>query len=243
MSVASVERKRLAVIGMGKMGRVVSELSAERGWDVVARYDAKANAGGRALTRESLAGADVAIEFTSPGAAVANVKAAVTAGCPIVVGTTGWYEQLPALTSWVAEHNGALLTASNFSLGVNAFEQIVRLAARLLSTVGDFDAHLVETHHAAKKDAPSGTAQMLARAASSTWGRAIPVTSVRMGAVPGTHELLFDASFESVRLEHVARDRRVFAEGALVAARWLIGRAGVFTMRDVLATSAEQASE
>ena len=234
--------RRLALIGMGKMGRVLAELAPERGWEVVARFDGTSNAAGRGLTPQALAGADVAIEFTKPAAAVTNVKATVAAGCPIVVGTTGWHEQLPALSAWVSEHDGALLSASNFSLGVNAFEQVIALAARLLGAVGGFDAHLVETHHAAKKDAPSGTALMLERAASEAWRRAIPITSVRTGAVPGTHEILFDAPFESVRLEHVVRDRRVFAEGALVAAAWLIGRRGVFTMRDVLSTSAEGTS-
>ena len=240
MSTASRSSRRLALIGVGKMGRVLAELAPERGWDVVAQFDSASNAAGQGITADALAGADVAIEFTVPGAAVANARATVAAGCPIVIGTTGWYEHLPELSAWVTERNGALLSASNFSLGVNAFEQVVALAARLLAGLGGFDAHLVETHHAAKKDAPSGTAAMLGRSASSSWGRSIPITSVRTGSVPGTHELLFDAPFETVRLEHVARDRRVFAEGALAAAAWLIGRRGVFTMRDVLSTSRER---
>lgn len=237
MSSASGPPRRLALIGMGKMGRVLAELAPERGWDVVAQFDSASNGAGQGITAKALAGAEVAIEFTVPGAAVANARATVAAGCPIVIGTTGWYEQLSELSAWVSERNGAMLSASNFSLGVNAFEQIVALAARLLTGVGGFDAHLVETHHAAKKDAPSGTAQMLGKSASAAWGGAIPITSVRTGSVPGTHELFFDAPFETVRLEHVARDRRVFAEGALTAAAWLIGRRGVFTMRDVLSTS------
>ena len=229
--------RRLALIGMGKMGRVLADLAPDRGWEVVARIGSAENDGGRGITRESLGGADVAIEFTTPPAAVANAKAAVAAGCPVVVGTTGWHDELPALRRWVEERNGTLLSAPNFSLGVNAFEQVVALAAQLLSSggAGGFDAHLVETHHAAKKDAPSGTARTLARAAGDAWGASIPITSVRTGSVPGTHELLFDAPFESIRLSHVARDRRVFADGALVAAAWVVGRRGVFTMRDVLA--------
>jgi len=154
------------------------------------------------------------------------------------VGTTGWHDQLPSISDFVSTHSGALLTAANFSLGVNAFEQIVALASRLLAGVGGFDVHLVETHHAAKIDAPSGTAIMLRRAAAPPWPREIPTTSVRTGSVPGIHELIFDAPFETVTLTHAARDRRVFAEGALVAAAWLIGRRGVFTMQDVLASSA-----
>lgn len=229
---------KLAIIGMGKMGHAIAELAPARGWDVVARLDEAECAKG--ITRELLGGADVAVEFTTPAASPANIRAAVTAGCPIVVGTTGWGDQMDAVTAFVRENNGAFLAASNFSLGVNIFEQIVANAATLLGRTPGFDAHLIETHHSAKKDAPSGTALMLARAARAGWGRDIPMTSVRTGSVPGTHELVFDAPFEQVRLEHVARDRRVFAEGALVAARWLIGKRGVFTMRDVLATPSDR---
>jgi 4-hydroxy-tetrahydrodipicolinate reductase len=129
-----------------------------------------------------------------------------------------------------------MLTAPNFSVGVAVFDRVVSEAARLFGQLDGFDAHLVETHHAAKKDAPSGTAGALARTASDALRRKIPVTSIRTGHVPGTHELIFDAPFEQVRLVHEARDRRVFAEGALIAARWLVGRRGVFTMQDVLST-------
>jgi 4-hydroxy-tetrahydrodipicolinate reductase len=231
--------RRLALIGLGKMGTVLSQLAPERGWEIVATIGPADNREGAGITRSSLNGAEVAIEFTAPSAAPRNVRAAVAAGCPIVVGTTGWHGELPSLSEFVAKQHGALLTAANFSLGVNAFEQIVALAARLLAGAGDFDAHLVETHHAAKKDAPSGTAITLRGAARAAWPHDIPITSVRTGWVPGTHELVFDAPFETVTLTHVARDRRVFAEGALVAAAWLIGRHGVFTMRDVLTTGAK----
>lgn len=228
-------RRKLAIIGLGKMGRAIEQLAPERGWEVVARIGGEKNHNGAAITRASLGGADVAVEFTAPAAAVPNVRAAVEAGCPIVVGTTGWFDQLPALGDWVRQHDGSLLTAPNFSIGVNAFAEIVAFATRLLGGIGGFDAHLIETHHATKKDAPSGTALTL-RAATS-WPSEIPITSIRTGYVPGTHELVLDAPFESVRLTHVARDRRVFAEGALTAAAWLPGRIGVFTMRDVLASA------
>ena len=233
--------RRLAIIGMGKMGKVVRELAPARGWEVVACIGKPAT-GRAAIAAEALAGADVAIEFTAPRAAPANILAAVAAGCPIVVGTTGWYDKLEDVAASVRARGGALLTAANFSPGVNAFEQIVALASQLLANAGGFDAHLIETHHAAKKDAPSGTATMLARAAAAEWKRDVPITSVRTGAVPGTHELVFDAPFETVQLMHVARDRRVFADGALVAAAWLIGRQGVFTMRDVIDHRAGAAS-
>jgi 4-hydroxy-tetrahydrodipicolinate reductase len=230
--------KRLAVVGMGKMGHAVAELAPLRGWEVVAQLDEEHTSKG--ITKQLLGGADVAVEFTMPLAAAGNILAITAAGCPVVVGTTGWYDALPRVTEDIQSRGGAMLTATNFSLGVNIFEQIVETAARLLGQTPGFDAHLTETHHSAKKDAPSGTANTLNKAASAAFGREIPITSIRVGSVPGTHEFLFDAPFEQIHLEHIARDRRVFAEGALVAAAWLIGKRGVFTMRDVLSTSSAQ---
>jgi 4-hydroxy-tetrahydrodipicolinate reductase len=127
-----------------------------------------------------------------------------------------------------------MLWSPNFSLGVNVLIELARYAGKLMSTLEDFDAHIVETHHSKKKDAPSGTAIAIAKAASDALERPIPATSVRTGSVPGTHELIFDGTFEQLALTHMARDRRVFAEGALKAADWLVGKKGVFTMRDVL---------
>ncbi len=225
--------RKLAIVGLGKMGRAIAELAPERGWTVAAKLDERAMRS--EPTRESLGGADVAVEFTVPAAAPVNIRTLVGLGCPVVVGTTGWHDAFDDTRRYVVERQGAILTAPNFSLGVNAFEQIVAEAARLLRTATGFDAHEVETHHATKKDAPSGTAKTLAAAAGHEWGSAIPITSIRTGYVPGTHEFIFDAPFEQIRLTHTARDRRVFAEGALLAASWLIGQRGVFTMRDVLA--------
>jgi 4-hydroxy-tetrahydrodipicolinate reductase len=228
----------LALIGMGKMGRALAALAPERGFRVVAELDAS-RPGYAGVTRESLAGAQVAIDFTTPDAAAANARACAAAGCPVVVGTTGWYGELPSVSADVSRAGGAMLTAPNFSVGVAVFDRVVAEAARLFSQLDGFDAHLVETHHSAKKDAPSGTAGALARTASDALGRAIPITSIRTGHVPGTHEVIFDAPFEQVRLVHEARDRRVFAEGALVAARWLVGRTGIFTLQDVLTAPVE----
>jgi 4-hydroxy-tetrahydrodipicolinate reductase len=227
--------KRLAIVGMGKMGHAIAELAPSRGWEVVARLDEPEMRAG--ITRDALCNADVVVEFTVPAAAPSNIKAIVAADYPVVVGTTGWYDHFDEVKQAVLARRGALLTATNFSLGVNIFEQIVAQAARLLSRAPGFEAAIVETHHSAKKDAPSGTANTLEKAAAAGWGRDIPITSVRTGSVPGTHEFIFDAPFETIHLEHVARDRRVFAEGALVAAGWLVGKQGVFTMKDVLGDS------
>ena len=224
---------RLAIVGMGKMGRAIEQLAAERGCEVVARLDLADTKSG--ITAKSLNGAEVAVEFTTPESAVANVRGLIAAGIPTVVGTTGWYAALPMIVGEVQKANGALLTATNFSLGVNAFEAILAQAAATLAATGGFDAHMIELHHSAKKDAPSGTAKTLEKAAAEAWGKPLPITSVRTGSIPGTHEVIFDAPFETIRIAHVARDRRVFAEGAIVAAKWLVGKRGVFSMKDVIA--------
>jgi len=224
----------LALIGMGKMGRALAALAPERGFRVVAEID-PSHSDYAGVTRDALAGAAVAIDFTTPDAAAENARACARAGCPVVVGTTGWYDQLDAVAADVERAGGAILTAPNFSVGVAVFDKVVGEAARLFGRLGNLtDARIVETHHAAKVDAPSGTAGGLARTASAAFGREVPITSVRVGHVPGTHELIFDSPFEQVRLVHEARDRRVFAEGALMAAHWLVGRKGRFTLQDVL---------
>ena len=224
---------RLAIIGLGKMGHTIEQLAPERGFEVVARIDPH---GGDAshVSRDALRNAEVAVEFSTPEAAPTNIVAALEAGCPVVVGTTGWYTRKPEMEQLAARKKLGLLVAPNFSVGVAAFGEIVTAAARALSAAPGFDAHLVETHHTAKKDAPSGTAASLEKLAAAAWGRAIPITSVRVGAVPGTHEFVFDGAFEQITITHVARDRRVFADGALLAAKWLIGKSGAFTMQDVL---------
>ena len=232
---------RLAIVGDGKMGRAIAELARERGYTVTAVLGLAENAHGGAISRDRLGDTEVVIEFTEPEAAPANIAAAVRAGYPVVTGTTGWAKDLDRVARTVADANGALVHAPNFSVGVNLFLALAEAAGRAMRRAPQFDAHIVETHHAAKKDAPSGTAIALERAASTGLGRPVPVTSVRTGHVPGTHELSFDGPFEQIRLTHTARDRRVFADGALHAAQWIRGRHGVFTMRDVLDLGTETA--
>ncbi len=234
-SVAQPDR-RLAIIGAGKMGRAVEAIAPHMGWDVRVRIDEAGNPGGTGITTAALSEAEVAVEFTTPAAAPANIVACARAGCPVVVGTTGWYAHLDDVAREVTAAGGAMLWAPNFSLGVNLFWQVAHEAARVASHLPGLDVQIVETHHAAKLDAPSGTAAELRRIVADGLGdgRDVPITSIRMGHVPGTHTLLFDGRYEQLRVEHEARDRRVFAEGALVAAAWLMGRRGIFTMRDVL---------
>lgn len=225
---------RVAIIGDGKMGRAIEALAVERGDTVTAVLGIEDNRGGAGITRARLGDPEVAVEFTEPDAAVANALACLEAGVPVVVGTTGWYEGLDRVMRAVETTRGALFWSPNFSLGVAVLAAAAEAAARAIRAFEGFDVHLIETHHAAKKDRPSGTAAALAGRLETTLERPIPVTSVRTGHVPGTHEIIFDGMFEQVRLSHAARDRRVFAAGALSAAAWLRGRRGVFTMRDVV---------
>ena len=225
---------QIAIIGDGKMGRTIAQMVQERGWTVCAMLDSAHNRDGAGISRRSLGDPDVAIEFTTPGSAVANIIACVTGRIPVVVGTTGWYESLPMVAEQVNAAGSALLWAANFSVGVNLFVELTRRAGELMAAAPEFSAHLLETHHSAKKDAPSGTALAIVDAMEKPLGKRIPVTSIRTGSVPGTHELIFDSVYEQMSLRHEARDRRVFADGALRAAKWLIGKQGVFTMRDVL---------
>lgn len=225
---------QVALIGMGRMGRALDALAPERECTVVARLDAPEMT--RGLLPEDLRGAQVAIEFTTPETALDNTEAVLARGCPVVIGTTGWNSHLARLEAAVERYQCAALWSPNFSLGVQLFLAIAEDAARRARDVAGFDCHVVETHHTAKKDAPSGTGIAIAGALEAGLERAVPITSVRVGAVPGTHEIIFDAPFEQIRLVHEARDRRVFADGALAAARWLAAqrRPAVYTMRDVL---------
>jgi 4-hydroxy-tetrahydrodipicolinate reductase len=228
---------RLAVIGDGKMGQAIASLAADHGFEVVALLGER-QVLPHGITMALLDGAEMAVEFTTPQFAAANVRGCIAAGCPVVCGTTGWDASLGEVEEEVRAKHGALLWAPNFSIGVHLFARIVEHAARLVAEANaGFDAHLVETHHSQKLDAPSGTARALADRAEKAGGKPMPITSVRLGSVPGTHEVIFDGAFEQIRLSHVARDRRVFATGALTAARWLAGRHGVFTLDDMLGQS------
>lgn len=223
----------IAILGAGKMGTLLASLAPSSGCTVVAQLDAPDTVSG--ISAAQLNGAEVAIEFTVPSEAARLVRACAALGVPVVSGTTGWDADRKAVESELRASKGALLWAPNFALGVHLFAKVVEEAARRFAHAGaGFDVALVDTHHRQKLDAPSGTGRMLAERAERAGGRAVPVTSVRTGHVPGTHELIFDAAFEQVRLVHEARDRRVFAAGALAAARWLAGRQGVFTLDDFL---------
>jgi 4-hydroxy-tetrahydrodipicolinate reductase len=225
----------LAIVGYGKMGRLIEELAPEYGFELRAKFDSKNNRGGDGLTQETLRGADVAVEFSTPQAAAQNIQRLAAAGVNAAVGTTGWLEHLPAARQAVTRSGTGLVWAPNFSVGVNLFLQAVAYTATLFAQQQQYDAWGWEIHHAAKKDAPSGTLRKLAeemRAGGYT--RAIDLSSNRAGAHPGTHEIGFDSLADTITLRHTARGREGFARGALQAARWVAGKKGLFEFREIL---------
>ena len=226
---------RLALIGYGRMGRAIAALAATRGHEVALVVDEADNPAGRALVRERLSGLDAAIEFTTPASAPTNLVRLAEAGVPTVCGTTGWDADLPRVVAVVRERAGALVHATNFSVGVHVFLRTAREMARSFAGHPAFDAFVLEEHHATKLDAPSGTALSLQRVVGGADpARPFPITSVRAGAIPGIHTLTYDGPHDTVTLTHTARSREGFAAGALLAAEWLPGRRGVFTFEDVL---------
>ncbi len=225
---------RIAIVGRGRMGRAVAARAEARGHTVQALLGREDLAAG-ALPADRIAGADVAIEFTRPDAAAANVRQLVSLGIPTIVGTTGWEAQFPAVADLVRERGGALLYAANFSVGVALFLRAAAALAAGLAGREEFDGLIVDEHHAAKRDAPSGTALQLQRTArAADASRDYPITSIRAGAIPGSHALRYEGAWESLALTHAARSRDGFAAGAVAAAEWLPGRVGVFTFEQML---------
>lgn len=226
---------RILIVGSGKMGRAVAALAEERGHAIHAMLGSAENPGGAALTVERLRGAEVAVEFTRPDAAATNLTRLLEARVPVVCGTTGWEAALPSVAALVERTGGALLHGANFSAGVHLFLRAARHLAHELAGRPGFDAFIMEEHHAAKRDAPSGTARALReRLAEADPAREFPITSIRTGATPGTHVLAYDGAHERIALSHIARSRAGFAAGALAAAEWLPGRPGVHTFEDML---------
>jgi len=225
---------RILVVGHGRMGRLVASLAGESGAVVAGVIDSRTAATLRG-TENPWGHVDVAVDFSSPDAVAANVPALARRGINLVVGTTGWGTSEQAVRSAVADAGIGIVVASNFSTGVVLFEAIVAHASKLFEGQPEFGAWLHEAHHAAKKDAPSGTALTLERAMKRAgYSRPINVSSTRAGHIPGTHTVGFDGPVESITLQHSARDRSTFARGALTAAQWVKGKRGWFTMQDVL---------
>ena len=226
---------RVVIVGYGRMGKAVEALCGSYDCEVVERLDVHNNLRGEGLAAGRLPPADVAIDFSTADAVAANLPRLAAAGLDAVIGTTGWSAHEQRLRTLAADAGIGVVAAANFSLGVNLFQAIVERSAALLAGRDDFGAWIHEGHHAAKQDAPSGTALALQAAMREAgYARGIDVASTRAGRMPGTHTVGYDGPFDTITLNHTARDRATFARGALEAARWVRGRRGWFTMRDVL---------
>ena len=230
---------RILLVGHGKMGRMIESLAGEYECDVAGVIDPQSPAHGGNADDERWHDVDVAVDFTSPEAVMSNAPVLAKRGINLVIGTTGWSAHERELRTIAGQAGIGVVAAPNFSTGVVLFEAIAAYAAKLFAPQQQFGAFLHEAHHAAKKDAPSGTALSLKRTMEQAgFRRTIDVSSTRAGFIPGIHTIGFDGPAETVMLSHSARDRSAFAHGALTAARWIPGRRGWFTMRDVLGVDA-----
>lgn len=220
---------KLLIVGYGKMGRLVDQLAQDQGIEVVGRVDEG---------RDEWAPADVAIDFTTAEALTRNFGRYLEQRLPVVIGTTGWSAQAVGFREQAEGAGLGVVASANFSIGVNIFQLVVDEAARLMNRQSEYGAWIHESHHVTKRDAPSGTAILLRDSMlGAGYSRAIDMSSTRAGAIPGIHTVGFDGPSDTIELTHAARDRRGFATGALVAARWIQGRHGWFTMTDVLQSS------
>jgi 4-hydroxy-tetrahydrodipicolinate reductase len=223
------EPLRLAIVGYGKMGRLIEQLAPQYDITVALKLDEFNNAAFEGITTENFHSIDVAVDFSIPAAVRRNVEAIAALGVNIVVGTTGWQGDLDAVKAAVERHGIGLVWSPNFSIGVGAFFRLVSEAARLLAEEPEYGAWAWEIHHSTKKDAPSGTLLKLVEAMKQAgYSRPISVGSNRAGAHPGTHEIGFDSAADTITLRHVARSREGFARGALKAAQWVVGKKGFF---------------
>jgi 4-hydroxy-tetrahydrodipicolinate reductase len=217
---------RLLIVGYGKMGRMIEELAPDHGFEVVGRVD---------VGRDEWKDADVAVDFTTAAALEANFPKYIRRKLAVVIGTTGWGESSRALRETAISSGLGVVAAANFSIGVNLFQMIVEDAARMMNAHPQYGAWIHEAHHSTKRDAPSGTALTLRDSmVSAGFSRAIDMSSTRAGSIPGIHTIGFDGPSDTIELTHTARDRRGFAAGALLAAKWIHGRTGWHSMQDVL---------
>lgn len=229
---------KIALLGYGKMGQVIERIALERGHEIVLKKD-------EFNTFDGLSTADVAIDFSVPMAAVENISACFNNNVPVVSGTTGWLDRYDEMIALCKEKNGGFISSSNFSLGVNLFFGLNEYLAKIMTNIEGYKVSMEEIHHIHKLDAPSGTAISLAQGVIensnySKWtleeakDNEIHIEAVRTGEVPGTHTVTYDSGIDSIEIKHTAHNREGFALGAVIAAEWLAGKHGIFSMRDVL---------
>tara|TARA_R110001632_G_scaffold104260_1_gene213152 strand:+ start:1234 stop:1953 length:720 start_codon:yes stop_codon:yes gene_type:complete len=234
----------IALLGYGKMGKAIEKIAIAQGHEIKLKVARDAS--------YSLEGIDVAIDFSVPEMAATHIRNCLEAGIPVVSGTTGWLDDYSKITDLCTAKNGAFLYASNFSIGVNLFFEINKKVAQIMAPIEDFKITMEEIHHTQKLDAPSGTAitlaeDIIAKGPHSSWksvdasneaientNNIIPILSKRIGEIPGTHSIQYKSPIDTITLSHEAHSRQGFAQGAVLAATWLVGKKGVFSMRDVL---------
>ncbi len=224
----------IALIGYGSMGRMVEARARERGHSIVTIVSEHHSGLDAAALADSLRAADVAIDFTAASAVMRNAEACMTAGLPLVEGTTGWNADLEEIRGIVVGNAGAMVYGANFSIGVNLFYRIAEHAAKLLAKFPEYEVFIEEQHHSRKKDAPSGTALYLRDIVARHIDLEFSVSSTRAGHIPGTHRVGFDSQPDQILLEHTARSRESFAAGALIAAEWIVGKKGLFEFSTVM---------
>ncbi|SEA90827.1 dihydrodipicolinate reductase [Flavobacterium gillisiae] len=229
---------KIALLGYGKMGQVIERIAQERGHEIVLKKDEN-------NTYDGLSTADVAIDFSVPTAAVPNISNCFLANVPVVSGTTGWLEHYDEMVALCSAKNGAFISSSNFSLGVNIFFEINEYLAKMMAKLDSYSIEMEEIHHTQKLDAPSGTAISLAKGVIensnyTNWtldeprADQIHINAKRIGTVPGTHTVTYNSAVDSIEIKHTAHNREGFALGAVITAEWIVGKHGVFSMKDVL---------
>lgn len=235
---------KIALLGYGKMGKMIEQIAINKGHDIICKLGSNSNE----MEWANLAKADVAIEFSKPDAAVSNIAKCFDAHVPVVVGTTGWYEHYEAIKKRCIDENQAIITATNFSIGVNLFFHVNKIIARVMDNLPEYDVKIEEIHHTHKLDAPSGTAITLAQgvlseiARKKDWKLAadanqesdLAINAIRMDEVPGTHTVTYSSSIDDIEIKHTAHSRTGFATGAVLAAEWLQNKRGVYTMNDFI---------
>ncbi len=226
---------KIAIVGYGKMGRMIEALAAPRGVDVALKLDEFNNANFEGITPEKFKGIAVAIEFSTPATVIGNIERISKLGVNTVIGTTGWHNQIDRVRGIVESSGTGAVWSPNFSIGVNVFFRVVNEAARLFAREPEYEAWAWEIHHSAKKDAPSGTLlKLVDEMKRAGYERPIDVGSNRAGAIPGTHEIGFDSAADTITLRHTARSREGFALGAIKAAQWVAGKKGFYEFGQVL---------
>ena len=230
---------KIALLGYGKMGKTIEKIAIERGHSIVLKID-------KETTKYDIGIADVAIDFSIPDAAVSNISACLNNGIPIISGTTGWLEHYDEMVDLAKQTDGAFIYASNFSLGVNIFFELNKTLAKMMAKLSQYNVTMEEIHHTQKLDAPSGTAISLAegiiehskyeqwKLESVNTETDIPIVAKRIEKVPGTHHVTYNSEVDAINITHTAHNRQGFALGAVIAAEWLVGKTGVYTMKDVL---------